>query len=97
MLSGISTLGQATRHLSYALFHEIIGLDPSANMIKTANRDFFPGVNTTSVSSIAHTQFEFRRGSAEDLKSAGIEDKSVDMVIAGQSSFRLFTLIFVRL
>ncbi|KAJ3575402.1 hypothetical protein NP233_g1124 [Leucocoprinus birnbaumii] len=89
--------GQATKRLTP--FREIIGLDPSENMINAAlaNRDFFPPSPTPSQSSPAaasgtgdngdhsDNQFQFRRGNAEDLKNAGIGDESVDLVIAAQA------------
>ncbi|KAF9446027.1 S-adenosyl-L-methionine-dependent methyltransferase [Macrolepiota fuliginosa MF-IS2] len=70
-------------------FREIIGIDPSENMIKAAvaNRAFFPASSTGVGVGITDTdhKFQFRRGSAENLISAGIENESVDLVIAAQA------------
>jgi hypothetical protein len=79
MLNAIIDLGHATKRLCPA-FREIIGLDPSENMIKAAVANH----GAPSTSGNPPSLFRFRRGSAEDLKSAGIENESVDMVIAGQ-------------
>jgi hypothetical protein len=96
VLNVIFDLGHATKRLCPA-FREIIGLDPSENMIKAAvaNREFF---TAPSASGHPPSQFQFRRGGAEDLKGAGIENESVDMVIAGQSEpFYSLILIFPAL
>jgi SAM-dependent methyltransferase len=71
-------LGQATKRLTP--FREIVGLDPSDNMIKVAlaNCDFKSAENQGS------SKFYFRRGNAEDLGSAGIDSESVDLVVAGK-------------
>jgi hypothetical protein len=93
-------LGQATKRLTP--FREIIGLDPSENMVKSAlaNHDFFPSTFQSSSSGgcvdgngngNGKNKFQFRRGNAEDLKSAGIGDESVDLVVAGASRLRFFT------
>ncbi|KAF9449848.1 S-adenosyl-L-methionine-dependent methyltransferase [Macrolepiota fuliginosa MF-IS2] len=76
--------GQATIQLHP--FNEVIGLDPSENMVKAAvaNSAFFP-TSSTGASLGGNHKFQFRRGNAEDLSSAGIENESVDLVIAAQA------------
>ncbi|KXN81413.1 Trans-aconitate 3-methyltransferase [Leucoagaricus sp. SymC.cos] len=85
--------GQATKRLTP--FREIVGLDPSENMIKAvlANRDFFPpspSLSATSASTATVTPgggnvFRFKHGNAEGLATAGIVEESVDLVAAAQA------------
>lgn len=53
-------------------FAEVLGVDPSAGMVKQAS------------DSVNDTKITFRQGNAEDLSF--LPDKSVDMVVAGQAA-----------
>lgn len=64
-----------TRELSKH-FDRVIGTDPSAGMIKQARASIADNKDLTNA--------EFREGSAE--KTDGVEDSSVDMVVAGQAA-----------
>lgn len=55
-------------------FKQVIGLDPSSKMVKV-------GIQPDSPS----TRIDYRVGNAEDLIGAGVEDQSVDLVVAGMS------------
>ena len=54
-------------------FKHVVGLDPSSKMVQA-------GVQPDSSARI-----DYRVGNAEDLVGAGIEEQSVDLVVAGTS------------
>ncbi|KIL60337.1 hypothetical protein M378DRAFT_168221 [Amanita muscaria Koide BX008] len=68
--------GQATRHL--APFSRILAVDPSEAMLSTAR--------TTFSAPPWKDKVDFAQGSGEDLASIGVEDSSVDLMIAAQSA-----------
>lgn len=68
-------IGQATRHLMP--FHNIIAIDTSETMLSAARTLFSSPPWSAKVT--------FAQGSAEDLASVGIQDGTVDLLIAAQA------------
>ncbi|KAM0749433.1 S-adenosyl-L-methionine-dependent methyltransferase [Meredithblackwellia eburnea MCA 4105] len=65
-------------------FARLIGLDPSPNMVNAANSILQEKINAGEVHK--HEQVQFLVGVGEDLKAVGVEDDTVDLVVAGQAA-----------
>ncbi|KAK4699394.1 trans-aconitate 3-methyltransferase, partial [Phenoliferia sp. Uapishka_3] len=61
-------------------FSHVIGLDPSKNMVEEAKSLLLERQVDEG------KKVDFRVGSGEDLKKAGVEAASVDLVVAGQAA-----------
>lgn len=55
-------------------FKQVIGLDPSSKMVEVGIQPDAPA-----------SRVDYRVGNAEDLSGAGIEEQSVDLVVAGMT------------